>query len=171
MHFTLSIWNFLNKTFRWNSGYDRSSLIYLVVKGHQKGSSFGWDYKTRCPALEVKGELKVSMVCLWRQYDYDVLTCGCCWHWCRSWGRDLHCKIYKKYVDYINVNCMNHLFGSFVGFLLYEKVFQVNEYMSCCLKCLFREYHDRTISLCQQSIEIIKFQINGFPVISSEGER
>lgn len=66
---------------------------------------------------------------------------------------------------------MNHLFGSFVGFLLYEKVFQVNEYMSCCLKCLFREYHDRTISLCQQSIEIIKFQINGFPVISSEGER
>ena len=66
---------------------------------------------------------------------------------------------------------MNHLFGSFDGFLLYEKVFQVNEYVSWCLKCLYREYHDWLISLCQQLIEIIKFQIYDFPVTSTEGER
>ena len=71
-------------------------------------------------------------------------------------GGTFTAKLYK-YVDYINVNCMNHLFGSFVGYLLYEKAFQVNEYMSCCLKCLYRECHDRTISWCQQTIEIIKF--------------
>ena len=66
---------------------------------------------------------------------------------------------------------MNNLFGSFVGFLLYEKVFQVNEYMSCCLKCLYREYLDRTFSWYQKTIQIIKFQIYDFPVTSTEGER